>query len=231
MNDILDKLSTSIQSSKADSHIVKKNQNVIYLYTKRVIDIFGASVGLLMVSPIFLIISVFYFFGANKGPIFFGQNRVGKDGIMFKMYKFRSMIVNAEQVLKNDESLYCYYLQNNYKLEPEQDPRITKLGLFLRKTSLDELPQLINVLKGDMSLVGPRPVVIDEIKEYNDRLSDFLAVKPGVTGYWQICGRSEVGYPERAELEFYYVDHQGFKLDILIIIKTVLLVFTRKGAY
>jgi len=202
-----------------------------YLLTKRVVDIIGAFIGLLLTFPIFVLISVLYLFGENKGPIFFGQSRIGRDGKIFKMYKFRSMIVNAEAVLKNDKLLYKKYLENNYKLEPEEDPRITKIGSFLRKTSLDELPQLINVLKGDMSLVGPRPVIQEELKEYNNRLAEFLNVKPGVTGYWQICGRSDVGYPERADLEFYYIEHRGVKLDFTIIIKTVVLVLNRKGAY
>jgi len=202
-----------------------------YLLTKRAVDIIGALIGLLLTFPIFVLISVLYLFGENKGPIFFGQSRIGRDGKIFKMYKFRSMIVNAEAVLKNDKALYKKYLENNYKLEPEEDPRITKIGSFLRKTSLDELPQLINVLKGDMSLVGPRPVIQEELKEYNNRLTEFLNVKPGVTGYWQICGRSDVGYPERADLEFYYIEHRGIKLDFTIIIKTVILVLNRKGAY
>ncbi|WP_254177303.1 sugar transferase [Priestia megaterium] len=198
---------------------------------KRTIDIVGALIGITLTLPIFMLISILYLFGENKGPVFFRQKRIGKNGKIFKMYKFRSMIVNAEQVLKSDKKLYAKYLENSYKLEPEEDPRITKIGRFLRKTSLDELPQLINVLKGDMSLVGPRPVIEEELKEYNERLSEFLTVKPGVTGYWQICGRSDVGYPERADLEFYYIDHQGVKLDTKIIVNTVLLVITRKGAY
>lgn len=218
---------TSLSQGSATLH----KQNVFYYMMKRTIDILGASAGLILTLPVFVLISILYLFGENKGPVFFGQNRIGKNGKIFKMYKFRSMIVNAEQVLKNDKKLYVKYLENSYKLEPEEDPRITKIGRFLRKTSLDELPQLINVLKGDMSLVGPRPVIEEELKEYNERLSEFLTVKPGVTGYWQICGRSDVGYPERADLEFYYIDHQGVKLDTKIIVNTVLLVITRKGAY
>ena len=218
---------TSLPQGSATLH----KQNVFYYMMKRTIDIVGASAGLILTLPIFILISILYLFGENKGPVFFGQNRIGKNGKSFKMYKFRSMIVNAEQVLKNDKKLYAKYLENSYKLEPEEDPRITKIGRFLRKTSLDELPQLITVLKGDMSLVGPRPVIEEELKEYNERLSEFLTVKPGVTGYWQICGRSDVGYPERADLEFYYIDHQGVKLDTKIIVNTVLLVITRRGAY
>ncbi|MBT2718158.1 sugar transferase [Bacillus sp. ISL-57] len=218
-------------NNEEKSSLKKQRQVIIYELIKRVIDIIFAFAGLIITLPIFIVISLLYMFGNNKGKVFFRQNRVGQNGEMFKMYKFRSMIVDAERVLRNDEVLYKKYLQNNYKLEPEEDPRITKLGNFLRKTSLDELPQLINVLKGDMSLVGPRPVISEELKEYSNRLEDFLAVKPGVTGYWQISGRSDIGYPERAELEFYYIDHQGFKLDLKIITNTFLLVLTRKGAY
>jgi len=202
-----------------------------YFFLKRCVDITGALIGLVITSPIFIVISMLYLVGENKGPVFFCQTRVGQNGRLFKIYKFRSMIVNAEVVLKNDKVLFEKYLKNNYKLEPEEDPRITTLGEFLRKTSLDELPQLINVLKGDMSLVGPRPVIQEELKEYGNRLEDFLAVKPGVTGYWQICGRSNVGYPERADLEFYYIDHKGIKMDVTIFVKTLLLVISRKGAY
>ncbi|MCM3363552.1 sugar transferase [Niallia sp. MER TA 168] len=207
------------------------NGGKVYKISKRVIDISGALIGLIITFPIFLLISLLYLFGANRGPVFFSQPRVGKDGEMFKMYKFRSMVINAEQVLKDNPVLYQKYLNNSYKLEPEEDPRITKIGGFLRKSSLDELPQLINVLKGDMSLVGPRPVIEEELKEYSDRLKDFLTVKPGVTGYWQICGRSDVGYPERADLEYYYIDNRSLKFDLKILINTISLVITSKGAY
>ncbi|MEC0667018.1 sugar transferase [Priestia flexa] len=223
--------SKKVETVQINQATFQKQQSFLYYFVKRGIDILGASAGLLLTLPVFLLISLLYLYGDNKGPVFFGQTRVGKGGNTFKMYKFRSMIVNAEQVLKNDRALYQKYLQNNYKLEPHEDPRITKVGQFLRKTSLDELPQLINVLKGDMSLVGPRPVIVEELKEYSHRLDEFLTVKPGVTGYWQICGRSDVGYPERADLEFYYIDHQGFKLDFKIITNTILMVVTGKGAY
>ncbi|MCM3067760.1 sugar transferase [Priestia flexa] len=223
--------SKKVETVQINQATFQKQQSFLYYFVKRGIDILGASAGILLTLPVFLLISLLYLYGDNKGPVFFGQTRVGKGGNTFKMYKFRSMIVNAEQVLKNDRALYQKYLQNNYKLEPHEDPRITKVGQFLRKTSLDELPQLINVLKGDMSLVGPRPVIVEELKEYSHRLDEFLTVKPGVTGYWQICGRSDVGYPERADLEFYYIDHQGFKLDFKIIINTILMVVTGKGAY
>ncbi|MGG3739463.1 sugar transferase [Aeribacillus pallidus] len=203
----------------------------MYAFTKRSIDIIGAIVGLILASPLFLIISIFYLFGDSKGPIFFKQVRVGKNGKKFHIHKFRSMIVNAEEKLKADKELYQKYLKNNYKLEPHEDPRITNLGRILRVTSLDEIPQLINVLKGEMSLVGPRPVVVEELREYGNRINEFLSVKPGLTGYWAISGRSNVDYPERVDLELYYVYNQSLLLDVKIILKTILIVLLKKGAY
>jgi exopolysaccharide production protein ExoY len=203
----------------------------LYAITKRTIDIVGAIIGLVLTSPLFLLISIFYLFGESKGPIFFKQVRVGKNGKRFYIYKFRSMIVNAEEKLKADKDLYEKYLRNNYKLEPHEDPRITKLGRFLRETSLDEIPQLINVLKGEMSLVGPRPVVVEELREYGNRVNEFLSVKPGMTGYWAVSGRSDVDYPERVNLELYYVYNQSLFFDVKIIIKTFLIVLLKKGAY
>jgi exopolysaccharide production protein ExoY len=208
-----------------------EDRSKIYALTKRTMDIFGAIVGLILTSPLFLFISIFYLFGDSKGPILFKQVRVGKNGKKFHIYKFRSMIVNAEEKLKADKELYQKYLKNNYKLEPYEDPRITNLGRFLRTTSLDEIPQLINVLKGEMSLVGPRPVVVEELREYGSRLDEFLSVKPGMTGYWAVSGRSTVDYPERVDYELYYVYNQSFLLDLQIIIKTVIAVLLRKGAY
>ncbi|MEK4383945.1 sugar transferase [Aeribacillus sp. FSL K6-2848] len=199
--------------------------------TKRTMDIVGAIIGLILTSPLFFIISIFYLFGDSKGPIFFKQIRVGKNGKKFYIYKFRSMIVKAEDKLKADKELYQKYVENNYKLEPHEDPRITNLGRFLRKTSLDEIPQLINVLKGEMSLVGPRPVVVEELREYGDRVNEFLSIKPGMTGYWAVSGRSNIDYPERVDLELFYVYNQSFYLDIRIIFKTLQIVLTRKGAY
>jgi exopolysaccharide production protein ExoY len=203
----------------------------IYLITKRLIDIIGALFGIVLTSPVFIIISFLYLFGENKGPVFFKQTRIGQNGKEFKIYKFRSMVVNAEEKLKENKLLYKKYIKNSYKLDPTEDPRITKTGRFLRKTSLDELPQLFNVLKGEMSLVGPRPVIPEELKEYKDKKGDFLSVKPGVTGYWQVSGRSEVVYPERVNVELYYVYNQSLWLDIKILINTVVVVIMKKGAF
>ncbi|MEH7009604.1 sugar transferase [Neobacillus niacini] len=203
----------------------------LYLASKRMIDILGALMGIVLTFPVFILISLLYLFGENKGPVFFKQTRIGENGKEFKIYKFRSMVVNAEEKLKANKMLYQKYIENSYKLEPNEDPRITITGQFLRRTSLDELPQLFNVLKGDMSLVGPRPVVTEELKEYKNKKADFLSVKPGVTGYWQVSGRSEVMYPERVDLELFYVYNQSFSLDIKILLKTVAVVFLKKGAY
>ena len=197
---------------------VKKSSG-IYLCLKRTMDLIGAIVGLIIFSPIFLLISILYMTGDNKGPIFFKQIRMGKNGKEFYIYKFRSMIVNAEEKLKRNEILYRKYIDNNYKLEPSEDPRITKVGQFL------------NVLKGDMSLVGPRPVVQEELIEYGKRKDEFLSVKPGLTGYWQVSGRSDVGYPERVELELHYIYNCSILFDMKIIFLTMVHVIMRKGAY
>lgn len=211
--------------------IDQQQVSYLYLFIKRCIDIIGALIGLIISSPIFILVSIMYLFGESKGPVFFKQQRYGKNGELFYIYKFRSMVVNADEKLKQNKVLYQKYIKNNYKLEQDEDPRITMLGKFLRKTSLDELPQFINVLKGEMSLVGPRPIVEEELKEYKDKRNDFLSVKPGMTGYWQVSGRSNVGYPERVNLELYYVYNSSLILDLKIIIKTILLVLLRKGAY
>ncbi|MCA1065340.1 sugar transferase [Rossellomorea sp. AcN35-11] len=194
-------------------------------------DIIGAVVGLVIVIPLFLLISILYVSGESKGPVIFKQSRIGKNGKEFKIYKFRSMVLNAEEKLRSNKQLYDKYIQNNYKLEPNEDPRITNLGRFLRKTSLDEIPQLINVLKGEMSLVGPRPVVTEELREYGEKVNQFLAVKPGLTGFWQVSGRSDVGYPERVDLELHYVYNQTLLLDVKILLLTVWMVLLKKGAY
>lgn len=208
-----------------------KKDDSSYLRIKRYMDIAGASAGLIIFSPLFFLIWLMNRQEEERGPLLFKQARIGQNGKLFTIYKFRSMVVDADAKLKANELLHRKYLANNYKLEPEEDPRITKMGRILRKTSLDELPQLINVLKGDMSLVGPRPVVEEEIVEYKERKALFLSVKPGVTGYWQVSGRSNVGYPERVDLEVHYVYNKSLLFDIKILCKTVLIVLTKQGAY
>ncbi len=203
----------------------------LYGVLKRMMDLIGAIVGIILTFPIMILLTTFYLFGENKGSILFKQKRIGKNGREFYIYKFRSMVVDAERKLKENETLFKKYVENNFKLEQDEDPRITKFGKFIRKTSLDELPQFLNVLKGEMSLVGPRPVVVEELSEYGNEKAKFLSVKPGVTGYWQVCGRSNVGYPERVNVELYYVYNKSLSLDIKILFKTVIQVLLKKGAY
>lgn len=207
------------------------SSKIFYYSLKRLIDIIGALIGLFLLSPIFIVVQIMNYLSDNRGPLIFSQNRVGKNEVAFRIYKFRSMVTNAEERLKSNKKLYEKYVLNNYKLDPAEDPRITKFGRFMRRTSIDEIPQLLNVLKGDMSLVGPRPVIVEELKEYKDKKELFLSVKPGVTGYWQISGRSNVGYPERVDLELFYVNNQKLSLDIKIIFKTIFMVLVGRGAY
>ncbi|MED3870975.1 sugar transferase [Priestia megaterium] len=166
----------------------------------RLIDIILAITFIIILLPIMLIIFLLIKLD-SRGPVLFKQQRIGKDGEAFLILKFRTMIINSEQKLKGNPVLYRKYIENSYKLDPSEDPRITKLGEFLRKTSLDEIPQFLNVLIGDMAIVGPRPVLLDELKEYGNKREIFLSVKPGITGYWQVSGRSNIGYPERVNLE------------------------------
>ncbi|MGO3469269.1 MAG: sugar transferase [Weissella hellenica] len=201
-----------------------------YIFSKRFLDISVALFALIILSPVFLVISLFYLFGDNKGPIFYQQKRIGMGHQEFGIYKFRSMIVGAEEKLYANKDLYAKFIANGYKLPTEEDPRITKFGAFLRKTSIDELPQFINILNGEMSIVGPRPVVEKELVEYGDDVDKFLSVKPGAMGLWQASGRSEIQYPERAELEIGYVDQADLWFDFKILFMTVIAVFKGEGA-
>ena len=214
-----------------NSQKVVKHQSRGYLFAKRVTDIVLSVIALILLSPVFLVIWLLDSFGDNKGPVFFKQTRIGMHHQPFKIYKFRSMIVNADEILHQDPELYPKYVANNYKLEPEEDPRITRLGRILRKTSLDEIPQFINILKGEMSLIGPRPVVKEEVEIYGDRADKFLSVKPGAMGLWQSSGRSNIGYPERCDLELSYVDHASYWYDCRILFKNLISIFKSTGAY
>ncbi|WP_249222121.1 sugar transferase [Planococcus sp. MSAK28401] len=207
------------------------NITIWYILAKRALDIIGSIVGLIVLLIVILPLSFFYTVGSNRGPMFFKQERIGQKGNVFYIYKFRSMVTNAEEVLRKDIKLYEKYVNSSYKLEPEEDPRITAFGRFIRKTSLDELPQFLNVLKGDMSLVGPRPIVQVELDEYQEKKELFLSAKPGITGHWQTCGRSNINYPERVDIELHYMYSQSFWMDIKILFKTVIQVLMRKGAY
>lgn len=198
---------------------------------KRIIDVSGASVGLVLLAPVFLVISCIMKL-SSPGPVFFRQERVGRQGNVFNILKFRTMKINAEDILRADPKLWESYVGNHFKLPEGQDPRISAFGRWMRKTSLDELPQLWNVLIGEMSLVGPRPLVKTEIEMwYGERARDLLSVRPGMTGLWQVRGRSRVGYPERADLELAYVYERSLVGDILILLQTCVVVIAGRGAH
>ncbi|WP_414860124.1 sugar transferase [Priestia megaterium] len=205
------------------------NDTVTYLFLKRTMDIVGAFIGLLMLLFVFLIVAILIKLEDPKGPIFFSQKRIGKNQKEFKMYKFRSMVTDAEvklqELLDQNETTGAMFKMKN-------DPRVTKIGKFIRKTSIDELPQLFNVLKGDMSLVGPRPPLPREVEEYTLYDKQRLLVQPGCTGIWQVSGRSNIGFKEMVELDLYYIQTRNCKVDIKLILKTVkIIILPNKGAY
>ncbi|MSR05476.1 MAG: exopolysaccharide biosynthesis polyprenyl glycosylphosphotransferase [Gemmatimonadetes bacterium] len=200
------------------------------LVLKRVLDVMGSALGLLVLSPLLALIAVLVRID-SPGRVLFGQIRMGIHGTRFCCWKFRSMRTDAEQVLQADPALYRAYVENDFKLPGGYDPRLTSLGRFLRRSSLDELPQLLNVLLGQMSLVGPRPIVPDELIHYGHRASLFLSLKPGLTGAWAVLGRSRVGYPGRVDLELAYVREWTLWRDFLIILRTLPIVLSQHGAH
>ena len=186
---------------------------------------------IIILSPIFILLHIIIFLDDGY-PIIFAQNRIGKNGKIFKCYKLRSMLNNAEDILRNDESMMKIYIENGYKIPEKLETRYTKYGSFLRKSSLDELPQLFNVLFGQMNLVGPRPIVPKELEHYQgEKRKAFLSMKPGMTGLWQVSGRSDLDYPERVDFEISYKSKRSFFLDLQILFKTFLVVLQRKGAH
>ena len=198
-----------------------------YLIVKGTIDILGALIGLVLLSPIFLIVAIAIKLD-SKGPIIFGHTRKGLHGKDIKVYKFRTMYENSQEIFNNFTKEQKEEFYKNFKLE--NDPRVTKIGDFLRRTSIDELPQLINILNGSMSIVGPRPIVQKEIDLYGDYANKLFSVVPGLTGYWQANGRSDTTYEERIKMDMYYIDNRGFWLDFKIIIKTFGSVLKGEGA-
>lgn len=194
---------------------------------KRLFDIIISFLGLLILSPLFLLLTILIKCD-SKGPVFFIQKRVGRNGKKFGIFKFRTMRINAEELIASFTPEQLKEWKENFKLK--NDPRITRVGKFLRNTSLDELPQLINIFIGNMSLVGPRPIVEEELEWYGEKKNVLLSVRPGLTGWWATNGRSEVSYPERCDYELYYVYNCSLFLDIKILFKTFSAVFSRKGA-
>ncbi|WP_019778032.1 sugar transferase [Streptococcus sobrinus] len=217
-------------ASKKYKH--KAKSNVYESVVKRFLDFCIGLIGtVVFFMPLSLVIFICYLFGKDRGPIIFRQERMGLNGKPFKIMKFRSMVVNAEELLEKDEELYRTYVANGYKFPEGQDPRLTRIGNFIRKTSLDEIPQFLNILKGDMSFIGPRPILPFELSEYTTReQKDLFSVKPGITGWWQVSGRSDVHYPERAQLQVYYPRHISFGLDFKIFFMTFKQVIKGDGA-
>ena len=207
------------------------NKNNTYLAVKRGIDIIGAIVGILLLIPITIGIFIAKIILRDKGPIMYTHNRIGKDGKIFKMYKFRSMVEGADEILfkyleENEEAREEYRINKKLK----NDPRITPIGNFIRKTSLDEFPQFINVLKGDMSLVGPRPYLPREREDIGEYYPYIVANKPGITGLWQVNGRNDVSFKERLELDKLYYEKRNMKMDTKILVQTALKVCNKEGA-
>lgn len=226
-----------VGESRADSHPVpsrvaplRPSKGALHEAIKRTVDILGALLLAVVFSP--LIVTVALLLWRQGGPVIYRHRRVGRGGVMFECLKFRTMVPNADQVLRNlleaHPELKREWVQD-HKLR--DDPRITGVGRFLRRTSLDELPQLWNVLRGEMSLVGPRPIVREELLRYGRNVRDYLAAKPGITGLWQVTGRNDTEYRRRVVLDTYYVRNQNLLLDIYILFKTALVVLGRTGAY
>lgn len=217
--------------TSADTTIFFKIKRIIYLILKRTFDILISLIGLIFLLPVALVVKIAYMLNGDFKSIFFVQDRIGKNGKTFKFFKFRTMVPNADEVLfrtlELDKILAEEYKENK-KLK--DDPRITKAGKIIRRYSIDELPQLINIFLGDMSLIGNRPYLPREKKDMGDSFDTIVATKPGLTGYWQVSGRSDVTFKKRLELESYYSNNSGVRLDIKIFFKTFSAVIGTKGA-
>ncbi len=219
----------SVSREVGETILISKNKAKMII--KRMIDIIGSIVGIILLLPLTIVIYIANIIEKDNGPIFYTQKRMGKDGKAFLMYKYRTMVVGADRILNK-------YLRENPEAKEEyakykklkDDPRITKIGKFLRKTSLDEFPQFINVLKGEMSLVGPRPYLRREKKDMGVYYKYITAFKPGLTGFWQINGRSDVPFQDRLEMDMEYCRKSSLRLDIQLLLKTVAKILKREGA-
>lgn len=206
----------------------KLNHQYAYRFVKRLFDIIASAIALVLLSPLLLIIAICVKVDDPKGSVFYTHDRVGKDGRIFKMIKFRSMVSNADQLLaklqsQNDVNGAMFKLKN--------DPRITRVGRVIRKYSLDELPQLLNVIAGQMSIVGPRPPLVSEVAQYTDYDKQRLMVTPGATGMWQVGGRNDVDFDEMVRLDLTYITHRSIWLDLKIMFETVKIMIKPNGAY
>lgn len=228
-------MNANIQVVRQQDSYTIKDENRIYIRVKRVLDIIGALIGCIVLIPLTVIVWATNIIFINNGNVFYTHERIGKNGKKFKMYKFRTMCNNAQEMVKDEKTMRKYFTpkqiaQWKKDCKMENDPRITKVGAFLRKTSLDEVPQVINILKGDMSIIGPRPIVEKELEKYGKNKEKFLSVTPGLTGYWAANGRNDTSYKKRMKMELYYIDNLNLILDIKIFFKTIVSVLKKEGA-
>lgn len=213
--------------------LIKKKSNlqqikqIFYIFIKRLVDILLSLLALIVFSPIFILL-IIIIKSDSKGCPFFTHERLGYKKKNINIYKFRTMKKNAGELFNEFTVEQKEEYEKNFKLD--NDPRITKIGFFLRRTSLDELPQLINIIKGDMSIIGPRPIVEKEVEKYGEYSEKLFSVKPGLTGYWQANGRSDTTYEERVKMDMYYIDNKSIILDIEIFFKTIISVIKKEGA-
>ena len=220
--------SENLKRNEPSNHQIQTNTNMFYLTSKKIIDILFSLLGIIMLFPLFIFIAVIIKVEDPNGPVFFKQLRTGKNGKHFYMYKFRSMVTNAEELktllfTKNEATGPVFKMKN--------DPRVTKVGRIIRKTSIDELPQLLNVLKGEMSLVGPRPPLPEEVEKYSSYERQRLSITPGLTCYWQVSGRSNISFQQWIVLDLKYIEERNLLIDLKLIFKTIFVLFGSKGAY
>ena len=206
-----------------------RRESVEKVTGKRALDLFASAVAVVLFSPIMAAIAIAIKL-ESKGPVLFGHLRLGKGGKTFHCYKFRTMREGAQQELILNPELKRRYVENDYKIPLDEDPRVTRVGRFLRKTSLDELPQLFNVIAGTMSLVGPRPIIREELNWYGASSAMFLSVTPGITGVWQVQGRSRIGYPRRTEVELEAIRQRSFWRDLKVLLTSIPAVITARGS-
>ncbi|GAB5055666.1 sugar transferase [Companilactobacillus alimentarius] len=216
------------KSNSSAINLYYQNKRYVYRGSKRIFDFLASLLGLIVLLPLFLIVAIAIKIEDPRGSIFYSQIRLGKKQAPFKMYKFRSMVVDADKHLKD---LLNKNEVDGAMFKMKDDPRITRIGHFIRKYSIDELPQLLNVLLGNMSLVGPRPPLPREVQEYTEYDKQRLEVKPGCTGLWQISGRNNVGFHEMVELDLKYINKRGFMFDLYVLFKTVFIFIKPNGAY
>lgn len=214
-------MENSLRKLREDERIQPK-EGPVYLFFKRAMDIIGSLCGIILLSPLLIIVALAIKIEDPKGSVFFSQKRCGKDNKLFPMYKFRSMVSNAEELL---EELMEHNEMDGPVFKIKEDPRITRVGKFIRKTSIDELPQLFNILRGDMSIVGPRPAIPHEVAEYSDYHKQRLLVKPGLTCIWQVSGRNSIGFDEWMDMDLEYIEKRNLWMDIKLIFKTVGVLF------